>query len=158
MDTDSFIVYIKTDDIHKDIGKAVESRLVYELDRSLPKETNKKVIGLMKDELGEKIMTKFVGLRTKTYSYLIYDSSEDKKVRGTKKGAIKRKLKFENYKNYLEATQLDNEIKYLEKIKTQQKFKSERHNVFTEEINKIALSSNDDKKMQSIDSIETYAI
>ena len=42
-------------------------------------------------------------------------------------------------------------------LKTQQRFKRERHNVFTEEINKIALSSNDDKRMQSIDSIETYA-
>ena len=42
-------------------------------------------------------------------------------------------------------------------LETQQRFKSERHNVFTEEINKIALSSNDDKRMQSIDSIEKYA-
>ena len=42
-------------------------------------------------------------------------------------------------------------------MKIQQKFKSERHNAFTEEIKKIALSSNDDKTMQSIDSIETYA-
>ena len=41
-------------------------------------------------------------------------------------------------------------------LKTQQRFKSERHNVFTEEINKIVLSSNDDKRMQSIDSVETY--
>ena len=91
---------------------------------------------------------------------------------------MKRKLKFENYKNCLEATQLENKINYIEKnkididsikenykefiknnksiLKTQQKFKSERHNVFTEEINKIALTSNDDKRMQSIDLIETY--
>ena len=87
----------------------------YELDRSLSKGKSKKVIGLMKDELGGKIMTKFVGLRAKTYSYLIDDSSEDKKAKGTKKCVIKRKLKFENYKNCLEATQLDNKIKYLEK-------------------------------------------
>ena len=71
----------------------------------------------MKDELGGKIMTKFVGLRAKTYSYLIDDGSEDKKAKGTKKCVIKRKLKFENYKNCLEATQLDNKIKYLEKNK-----------------------------------------
>ena len=95
---------------------------------------------------------------------------------------VKRKLKFENYKSRLEATQLENKINYLEKkeinidsffcykrkhkefirnnkliLKTQQRFKSERHNVFTEESNKIALSSNDDERMQSIDSIETYA-
>ena len=62
----------------------------------------------MKDELGGKIMTKFVGLRAKTYIYLIDDGSENKKSKGTKKCIIKRKLKLENYKNYLEATQLDN--------------------------------------------------
>ena len=95
------------------------------------------------------------------------------------KCVIKRQLKLENYKNCLELTQFENKINYLEKnkmdidsikenhkefiknnksiLKIQQRFKSERHNVFTEEINKIALSSNDDKRMQSIDLIETYA-
>ena len=53
----------------------------------------------MKDELGGKIMTKFFGLRAKTYSYLIDDGSEDKKAKNTKKCVIKRILKFENYKN-----------------------------------------------------------
>ena len=72
----------------------------------------------MKEELGKKNLTKFVGLRTKTYSYLIDDDSEDKKVKDTKKCAIERKLKSENYKNCLEANQLDNRIKYLEKNKT----------------------------------------
>ena len=68
MDTDSFIVYIKTDDIYKVIAEDVEIRFDtsnYELDRPLPK--GKKIIGLMKDELVEKIMTKFVRLRAKTY-------------------------------------------------------------------------------------------
>ena len=78
----------------------------------------------------------------------------------------KKKLKFENYKNCFEATQLENKINHLEKTKidevslkqfiknnkliskTQQRFKSEKHNAFTEEINKITLSSNDDKRMQ----------
>ena len=58
----------------------------------------------MTDELGEKVMKKFVGLRAKTYNYLTDDSNEDKKAKGTKKCVIKRKLKFENYKNCLEAT------------------------------------------------------
>ena len=87
------------------------------IDRPLPKGKKKKVIGLLKNELRGKIMTKIVGLSAKTYSYLIDDSSEDKKAKGTKKCVIKRKLKFENYKNCLEATQLDNKIKYLEKNK-----------------------------------------
>ena len=78
MDTESFIVDIKAGDIYKDIAEDVETRFDtsnYELDRPFPKGKNKKVIGLMKYELGGKIMTKFVGLRTKTYSYLIDDGS-----------------------------------------------------------------------------------
>ena len=55
---------------------------------------------------------KFVGLRLKTYSCLIDHGSEDKKSKGTKKCVIKRRLKFENYKNCLEATQLNNKINY----------------------------------------------
>ena len=54
----------------------------------------------MKDYLGGKIMTKYVGLRAKTYNYLIDDSSEDKTVTGTKNCVIKRELNVENYKNY----------------------------------------------------------
>ena len=78
----------------------------------MPKEKNGTVIGLMKDELGGKIIKRFVGLRAKTYIYLIDDSNEDKKAKGRKKFVIKRKLK-----TGLEATQLDNEINYLEKKK-----------------------------------------
>ena len=121
MDTNSFIVYIKTDGIYKCIVEDVETRFDtsnYELERPLPKGKNKKVIGLIKDKLGGKIMTKFVGLREKANSYLIDDGSEDKKAKGTKRCVIKRKLKFENYKNCLEVTQVENKMKYLEKNKT----------------------------------------
>ena len=62
-------------------------------------------------------MPKFVGLSAKSYRYLINDGSEDKKAKGTKTCLIKGKLNFENYKNCLEATQLENEINHLEKIK-----------------------------------------
>ena len=74
-----------------------------------------KVIGLMKVELGGKIITKFVGLRSKPQSYLIGDGSEDKKAKGAKKCVIKGKLKFENYKICLEATQIQSKISHLEK-------------------------------------------
>ena len=66
----------------------------------------------MKDELGGKMMSKFVGVRAKTYSYLIDGGREDKKEKGTKKCIIKRKIKFENC---LEVTHLENKINYLEK-------------------------------------------
>ena len=69
----------------------------------------------MKGELGRKIMTKFVGFRAKTYSYLTNEGSEDKKAKGTKNCVIKRKLKFENFENCLEATQLENKINHVEK-------------------------------------------
>ena len=105
-------------------------------------------------------------------------SDEDKKANGAKKCITKRKLKVEDYINCLEAAQIENEIKHLEKIKflkdlkedllefiksnkliskAQQRLWSEKHNCFTEEINNISLSSNDDKRIQSINSIETYA-
>ena len=66
----------------------------------------------MKDELGRKIKTKFVGLRAKIYSYLIDDGSEDKNAKGFKNFVIKN-LKFENFKKYLEATQLENKITHI---------------------------------------------
>ena len=84
MDIDSFIVYTKTDDTSKDIAEDVETRFDssnYELEGPLPKGKNKKVIGLMKDELGGKIMTKFVEVRAKNYD----DGTEDKKAKSTKK-------------------------------------------------------------------------
>ena len=109
MDTGSFIVHIKTDDIYKDIAEDVETRFDtsnFEIDRPLPKGKNRKVIGLMKDELGGKIMKEFVGLRAKTYSYLKDNNDEDKKTKDTKSCVIKRKLKFQDYKKCLQAAQI----------------------------------------------------
>ena len=117
IDTDSFVIYRKKDGIYKDIAEDVETRFDtsnYELDRSLPKGKHKKVIRLMKDELGGKIMKEFVGLRVKTYSYFIDDNSEDKRVKSTKKCVMKRKGTFWNYKNCLEATKLENKINHVE--------------------------------------------
>ena len=85
------------------------------MNRPLSKEKNKKVIGVIKDNLGGKLLKEFIGLRAKTFSYLTDDNSEEKKVKGTKKCAIKRKLKFKECKNCLEATQLENQINLPEK-------------------------------------------
>ena len=119
IDTDSFIVYIKTDDNYKDITENVESRFDtsnYELYWPLPKEKNKKLIGLMKDELCGKVMTKFVGLRVKLIVTQQMTVGKIKKLKSQKVHFLKkRKLKFENYKNCLEATQLEDKISHLEK-------------------------------------------
>ena len=94
MDTNSFIVHVKTDDIYKDIVEDVDKRFDtsdFELDRPLPKGKNEKVIGLMKDELGGKIMKEFVGLREKTYRYLMMKIKEQK---SQKTVSYKKNLNF----------------------------------------------------------------
>ena len=94
MDTDSFIMHIKTEDFYKDIADDAEKKYDtsnYTVERPLPMDKNKKVIGMMKDELGRKIMKEFIGLRPKCYSYLTDDGHVDKKVKGTKKCVIKKR-------------------------------------------------------------------
>ena len=85
-------------------------------------------------------MKEFCALRSKTYSSLMDDDSEVKKSKGTKKCVIKHENMFENYTDSL----------FNDKIilKPQQRFKSDHHKVYTKEVNKIALSSNDDKRLQ----------
>ena len=88
MDTDCLVMNIKTNDFDKDIANDVDERFDtsnYEENRPLPTGKNKKVIVLMKDELGAKIIMGFVTLRPKTYSYLTDDGKIDKKSKGTKK-------------------------------------------------------------------------
>ena len=152
MDTDNFIMNIKTEDFYKDIANDVEKRFDtsnYECDRPLPTGKNKKVIGLMKDELGGRVITELVALRPKCYSYLTDDCKEDKKAKGTKKCVIKRMIKFDDYKN----CRLNGKVI----LKSQQRFISKGHDVHTENINKIALSSNDDERILSSDKITIYS-
>ena len=151
MDMDSFIMHIKTEDFYKDIANDVEKRYDtsnYTCEILLPVGKNEKVIGLMKDESGGKIMKEFVGLRPKCYAYLMDDDKVDKKAKGTKKFVIKRCLIFNNY---YECAKQKKKI-----LRKQQRFKSDGHNVYTEEINKVALSFNDNKKLMSYDGITTY--
>ena len=151
MDTDSLIMNIKTKNFYKYIAQDVEERFDtsnYDVDRPLPNGKNKKVIGLMKDELGGGIITEFVALRPKTYSYMTDEFIEMEKAKGTKKCKIKKMLKFEDYKKCLS----DNEPM----LKSQQRFKSENHEVYIENINKITLGSNDDKRIVALDRITSY--
>ena len=142
---------IKTNDFYKDISNDVENRFDtsnFEVNRPLPTGKNNKVIGLMKDKLGGKIIMEFVTLRPKTYSFLTDDGKEDKKATGTKKCIIKKLIKFNDYKKCL----LDNEVI----LKSQQRFISKKQDVYTENINKIALSKNDDKRIVSSNKISSY--
>ena len=155
-DTDRFVFHIKTEDFYKDIAEDVKNRYNisnYEVNRPLPKAMNKNVIGLMKDELGGMIITKFVNLRPKTYSYLTDNGKNVKKAKGTKKYVIKRILKFDYYTCCLRLCCLFKDETIL---KLQQRFKSKGHCVNTEEVNKIALNSNDGKILQTFDRIRTY--
>ena len=95
MSTGSFTVHVKTEDIYKNIADDAETRFGtsnFELNRSLPKRKNKKVIGLMKDELSGQIMKKIVRLRQNKHSYLTENNDEYKKARDTEKCIIKRNL------------------------------------------------------------------
>ena len=115
--TDSFIVHIKTEEIYAYISKDVEAIFDIsncELDRTLPKGKNEKVIGLMKDELSGEIMKGFVALRAKTYGYLTNNNNKDKKAKDTKK-CVTKKIKFEDYEYCSELTHLKNKINQSEK-------------------------------------------
>ena len=153
MDTDSFVINIKTEDFYKDIAGDVErwfdtSNYDEKDERPLSIGKNKKVIGIFKDELVGKIMTEFCALRAKAYAYKLDDDTEMKKAKGTKKCIVKREITF---KNYADALFNDEVI-----IRSQQRFRSYNHKVYTEEVNKIALSSNDDKRIQTFDKVTTF--
>ena len=148
-----FIIHIITEDFFEDIAYDVTkwfdtSNYDKNDKKPLPIGMNKKVYSFLKDELRGKIMKEFVALRAKTYAYLTNDGGEEKKSKGAKKCVIKRELMFKNYNDCL----FNGEVI----SKSQQKFKSDHHNVHIEGVNKIALSSDDDKRLQIFDGIETY--
>ena len=152
-DTDSLVIHIKTDDFYKDIANDVERLFVTSNynkkdNRPLPIGKNKKIIGMFKDEIGGKIMTEFCAIRAKTYAYKLDEDTEIKKAKGTKKCIVKRELMFENYKDALFNDKII--------IRSQQRFRSYNHKVYTEEVNKTALSSNDDKRIQTYDKVTTF--
>ena len=158
----SFIMHIKTDNFYKDISADVDkwfdtSNFNKNDNRHFEIGKNKNVLGKFKDELGGKTMTKFFASRAKTYSFLIDDFTDDyyeknrivnKKDKGTKKCVAKREVLFNNYLDSL----FKNKVLY----RSQQRFRSDHHKVYTEEVNKIALSSNDDKRIQTFNKATTY--
>ena len=102
---------------------------------------NKKVIGLMKDELGCKIMTEFVALRPESYIYRKLDNEKDKKCKGIKKCVMKHTISLDNYKNCL----LDSKSKGI--YRSQSMFRNNKHEIHMVEVNKVATNSDDDKRI-----------
>ena len=153
MDTDSIVYHIKTNDFYADIADDVPTKFDtsgYTPDCPLPISLNKKVIGLMKDELEGAIMTEFIALRPKLYSYRKLDGMEDKKCKGIKKCIVKKTLTFEDYKACL----FNSDMTY----RSQLMLRLSKHEVHTIEVNKIALNRDDDKQISKRDGISTFAL
>ena len=136
IDTDSFVMHIKTDDFYQDISDDADKwfdTCNFNRNDNRPLETgkNKKVLGKFKDELGGKIIVEFCALRAKAYAYKLDDDTENKKAKGTKKSIVKREIIFQNYVDSL----FKNEVL----LRSQQRFRSDHHKVYIEEVNKIAL-------------------
>ena len=153
-DTDSFLYEIQTEDFYKDISKDVKDRF----DTSdypenhpsgIPTGINKKVLGMFKDEAAGKRIKEFVGLRAKLYSFIMEDGKENKRCKGVKKQVVESSITHEDYKTCLKTGK--------EQLRKQNILRSYEHEVFTEEVNKIALSSTDDKRYILGDGIHTLA-
>ena len=153
-DTDSLMYEIETEDFYKDISGDVKDRF----DTSdypenhpsgIPTGINKKVLGMMKDEAGGKTIKEFVGLRAKLYSFVMDDGGETKKCKGIKKQVVESSIRHEHYKTCLTTGK--------EQLRKQNILRSYNHEVYTEEVNKIALSALDDKSYILSDGMHTLA-
>ena len=153
-DTDSFLYEIQTEDFYKDISGDVKDRF----DTSnypeghpsgIPTGLNNKVLGMFKDEVGGNIIKEFVGLRAKLYSFKMDEGKENKRCKGIKKAVVEKSIRHEDYKTCLETGK--------EQLRRQNIIRSYEHTLYTEEINKIALSAADDKRYLLKDSFDTLA-
>ena len=154
-DTDSLMYEIETEDFYKDIAGDVKDKF----DTSdypenhpsgIPTGENKKVLGMMKDETAGKIIKEFVGLRSKLYSFVMDDGGETKKCKGIKKQVVERSIRHEHYKTCLTTGK--------ELLRKQNILRSYNHEVYTEEVNKVALSALDDKRYILSDGMDTLAL
>ncbi len=117
---------------------------------NIPTGKNKKVIGMFKDEAGGKIIQEFVGLRAKLYAYKMLDGKEEKKCKGIRKPVIKKDISFEDYKECLFTGN-----KQMRKMNIIQ---SRKCTLYTEEVNKVAMLANNDKRVILPDKVHTLAI
>ena len=154
-DTDSLMYEIKTKDFYKDIYIDVKNKFDtsdYPSDHpsGIITGANKKVIGMFKDEVSGKQITHFVGWRPKLYSFKIEEESEVRKCKGIKKNVIKKKLDFDDYVKCLFSGE--------KKLRSMKIIRSEKHDIYSKEVNKIALSNEDDKRHVLKDKIYTLAL
>ena len=153
-DTDSFLYEIQTEDFYKDIAGDVWDRFDTSEYKEghpsgIPTGINKKVLGKFKDEAKGKNITEFVGLRSKLYSYKMEEGKENKKCKGIKKAVVEKSITHEDYKTCLKTGK--------EQLRRQNIIRSYEHTLYTEEVNKIALSAADDKRYLLKDSFDTLA-
>lgn len=152
MDTDSFIYSIRTNNFYEDIKSDIESNFdtsdysennIFNFPR-----VNKKILGMMKDENIGNIMTEFVGLGPKVYSFTTDNDKDIKKAKGVKKCVIDQ-YTIDNYKNCLFNREILSDFMYT--------FTSKLHNILTRKIHKVTLSPTDTKRKIKDDGINTYA-
>ena len=157
-DTDSLVLKIETDDFFKDISKDVAEWFdTNEFAKDHPAvleglpivKENKKKIGLMKDECGGKILTEWVALRPKLYSFLT-ESGEKQKAKGLKKSIKNKSLRHENFLKCLRTGKSQTRKQCL--------FRSRDHHIFTENMVKVALSCDDDKRIVLENGIDTLSL
>ncbi|WAQ98597.1 hypothetical protein MAR_022970 [Mya arenaria] len=153
-DTDSLAYEIKTEDFYADINENVEhmfdtSNFPADLPSGIKSGVNKKVVGMFKDECGGRIMHEFVGLKAKLYSYMMYKGNEEKRCKGVKQSVVKMKIRFDDYKTCLFSRK--------EQLRKMNVIRSHGHEIFTEEVNKIALNANDDKRVIQENGVHTLA-
>ena len=155
-DTDSLILEIETDDFFADTGEDVEKwfdtskypKDHFAAKNGFPVGKNKKVLGMFKDEADGQIIRGFVGLRPKCYSVLM-EEKQIKKAKGTKKNTVKG-ISHEDYVRVLRGEKFP-PMKNIS-------FRSHLHEIFTEQMWKVALSAEDDKRIVMADGIQTLAI
>ena len=153
-DTDSLAYEIRTKDFYKDINPDIEKRFDtsdYPTNHPSRIKTglNSKWLGMFKDKADGKQIVEFVGLGAKFYSYKMLNGSVDKKYKGVTKSFTKRSIQFDDYQDCL--------FRRKEQHRKMNVIRSHCHEIYNQEINKIGLSSNDDKRVIMADGIHTLA-
>ena len=154
-DTDSLLYHIHTADFYQDISYDIKDK--FDTSDYPPNHesgiltgVNKKVIGMFKDEVAGRQITHFVGLRPKLYSFKVEDGSLTKKCKGIKKNVVKNKIEFEDYVECLFSGE--------RQMRNMKIIRSENHDIYSKEVNKVALSNEDDKRVVMEDKVNTMAL